>query len=757
MTPVLRRVVVLVGVLVALAHLAALPLSLEDLDSVNFALGVERFDVAAHRPHPPGYPVYIAVAKLSHAAIGTLRPEWSRERRAAVALAGWSALASGVVVWAIAGLWRAIGFSPLQAILAAVLAASAPLFWLTASRPLSDMPGLAAGVAVQWALMLGLRQWRRDGGGVPTAWWWAAAGAGLAVGLRSQTMWLTGPLLCWCLGELAGARRWREAAGLLGVACAGVLLWLVPMVVVTGGLSNYLAALGTQGTDDFVGVQMLATNPSFALLSRTLSSTFQTPWLDRSLALVVLALATIGVARLARRGTSVLALVLLAYWPYCVFHLTFQETDTIRYALPLVIPVAGLAVAALSVLPRRWTVAGTAALAGVAFWFAAPPLRAYASTPAPIFHALSDINAAGIRTIGAHHRVRSEARQVLVWANESDPLTWLPSRRGAEVDAVVNYFLAGNRETVAFLADPLRRDLMLIDARSRTLGRQYRWDDATRRLVAFMRPTDLDQWHITPPRWMAGPGWALTPEVAGVTAASSLGPHHAPAIVYLRRGADPVRLVIGGRFLGRPGDPPVTVRATLDGVLIRQWAASADTPSFQVWMELPDGVPSGEGLYAQLAVSAASEGSRISPVGLEFFDAAGADDVLWAYGAGWHEPELDPQTGVLWRWMSDQGTVLVSGPSRELELTIEGESPVRYFGAGTELVVRAGPVELARRWLVDDFTEVIRLPAAVLSGADGVIALTVSNSLVPAERGQSEDRRTLGVRIFQLSVTPAAR
>src|SRR5436190_23369905 len=50
-------------------HLPYLPTSLEDLDSINFALGVRQFDVAHHQPHPPGYPVYIALAKLVHAAV----------------------------------------------------------------------------------------------------------------------------------------------------------------------------------------------------------------------------------------------------------------------------------------------------------------------------------------------------------------------------------------------------------------------------------------------------------------------------------------------------------------------------------------------------------------------------------------------------------------------------------------------------------------------------------------------------------------
>ena len=43
------------------AHLPFLAPSLEDIDSINFALGLRDFDVAQHQPHPPGYPVYIAL------------------------------------------------------------------------------------------------------------------------------------------------------------------------------------------------------------------------------------------------------------------------------------------------------------------------------------------------------------------------------------------------------------------------------------------------------------------------------------------------------------------------------------------------------------------------------------------------------------------------------------------------------------------------------------------------------------------------
>src|SRR4029453_15967999 len=111
-----------------IAHLAFLPPTLEDLDSMNFALGVRDFDPSKHQPHPPGYPVYIALGKLSHAV-------WSSEARA---LAFWGAVFGGVSVFSLVGLFRS--FEALDSTashpdrdrrtaFAALAVVASPLFW----------------------------------------------------------------------------------------------------------------------------------------------------------------------------------------------------------------------------------------------------------------------------------------------------------------------------------------------------------------------------------------------------------------------------------------------------------------------------------------------------------------------------------------------------------------------------------------------------------------------------------------------------
>jgi hypothetical protein len=754
----LRGLLAVAGVVVALTHVAALPQTLEDLDSVNFALGVETFDVSQHRPHPPGYPIYIAAAKASDVVVRASFPSWSRDRRAAVGLAIWSVIAGVAALWVITALWTAIGLTPTQSALAAILTTISPLFWLTTSRPLTDMPGFVMALVVQAALFQGLRVARQHpDAAVPALWWWAALGAGLAIGVRTQTMWLTGPLLCWCAGELAGTGRWRAALRMMGTAAAGVLAWLIPMIVISGGWTPYWAALGAQGSEDFIGVEMLATRPSWALLLEALVRTFHTPWLHETLGTVVLVLAGLGVARLLARSRRVLALMLLAFWPYCVFHLTFQETETIRYSLPLVAPVAALAIIALSALARPVAIGATALLIAGAAWIAHPPLLAYGATGAPIFRAFDELAATSGSTtatvVGLHRRIASEARQVLVWERTEIPFTPLASGRGEEVLEVVEHFRGGATQPTWFLANPARRDLAMIDARARTLHARYRWHPDTRALVALARPEDVDAWIIRPPRWMLGRGWAVTPEIGGVTSALGLGPHRAPAPAYLRRDTAPLRVVIGGRHLGAEGTEPVTLVAELDGREIARWVASSTRRDFQQHIDLASGVPAGEGAYATLAVRVDSD-HRTPPIGLEFFDAATAADVLWTLDAGWHEPELEPESGLVWRWMEQGSAIRVFAPPGDLTLTISGESPVRYFGRSTQLIVRAGSLELARRTLSSDFTEVIAVPAAALAAASGHITFEAGESFVPAERGQGADRRQLGLRIFEIALTP---
>src|SRR5947209_12923258 len=60
----LRRAALAAGAATALLRLPFAARRMWDHDSIQFALGVEKYDLAAHHPHPPGYPLYIAALKV---------------------------------------------------------------------------------------------------------------------------------------------------------------------------------------------------------------------------------------------------------------------------------------------------------------------------------------------------------------------------------------------------------------------------------------------------------------------------------------------------------------------------------------------------------------------------------------------------------------------------------------------------------------------------------------------------------------------
>ena len=188
----MRNAIALLSLVFLAAHVPLLPPTLEDLDSINFALGVAEFDVAKHQPHPPGYPVFIALGKVSTSvlrAAGVPSPEPR-------GLAIWSAISGAALVCLLYSLFSALGNvgpvlqAPAVAWWATLVAVTSPLFWFTALRPLSDTTGLAAAVAAQ-ALIVSVL----TGKARPRLLTWGACLAGFAIGARSQTLLLTLPLL----------------------------------------------------------------------------------------------------------------------------------------------------------------------------------------------------------------------------------------------------------------------------------------------------------------------------------------------------------------------------------------------------------------------------------------------------------------------------------------------------------------------------------------------------------------------------------
>jgi hypothetical protein len=83
------------------------------------------------------------------------------------------------------------------------------------------------------------------------------------------------------------------------------------------------------------------------------------------------------------------------------------------------------------------------------------------------------------------------------------------------------------------------------------------------------------------------------------------------------------------------------------------------------------------------------------------------------------------------------------------------ESPLRYFAAPPTIVLRAGTEVIKSLNPRADFTIEVDVPAALLAQAGGVVTLTTDEVFVPAERVRgSTDRRRLGLRVYEVAVSP---
>jgi hypothetical protein len=101
-----------------------------------------------------------------------------------------------------------------------------------------------------------------------------------------------------------------------------------PLIVVSGGLDHYLAALGSQAGEDFAWTGMLWTTPTPRRLLFALWETFVLPWDSVPLALVIGGLALIGLSIACLRQQRAVLLLALAFAPYAIFHCCFRRPFT---------------------------------------------------------------------------------------------------------------------------------------------------------------------------------------------------------------------------------------------------------------------------------------------------------------------------------------------------------------------------------------------------------------------------------------------
>lgn len=309
----------------------------QDPDGARFVRALLRYDLAQGHPHPPGYPLFIALGALFH-GLGP-PPALSLSLVSALSLA---ALAALFTRWCIPRL------GPFPAALGAALLVLAPLATVLSARPLSD----ALGAALAWAALLSAT--RR----LPDARRTAFLSA-LVLLARVSSFALCAPAL---LLDLARDRRHRAAAA--AAFALTVALGYAPVLALTGParLLHLVLDHGSGHFQRFGG--SVVTHPALGLRARSFAWTLWThclggAWTDRPAHLyaagaVLAVTALVGLRALAQtadRATRLVALCAAVYalWIFLGQNILWSP----RHLLPLLPALAWCLSAGAAVLLRR--------------------------------------------------------------------------------------------------------------------------------------------------------------------------------------------------------------------------------------------------------------------------------------------------------------------------------------------------------------------------------------------------------------------
>ncbi len=351
----------LLGLVVA-SRVAALPAGVWEQDEAYLACAVVRLDVAANHPHPPWFPLFVALGKVVH-AVGV--PPVRSLQLVSLAAGTW-------MLFPLVSLWSLL-LDRRLAVASAVLYLAAPGAWLLAGRAFSGTTATAALVAA-------LAWWLRPGFGRRDAVLGSLAAAAAVLVRPQLTLPVAATVLC-----LALTRRAPRLA-LLGPLAAAVGLAAGLLALAAG--PRALGAALTEHAAYHLG-HLPEASWSFARsgLARAL--------LEPAAAAAWTALAVAGFALLlgSRHRTTAALLVGGALVPLVVVVWGLSNPAHVRYALPLLALTSGAVVKALAALPGRTVAVALTAAVAASVVAVSPALATYRRAPSPPVAALRQATA----------------------------------------------------------------------------------------------------------------------------------------------------------------------------------------------------------------------------------------------------------------------------------------------------------------------------------------------------------------------------
>lgn len=281
----------------AATRFLAMSRSIWEWDETLFCLGMRDYDVASHHPHPPGFPVYIAAAKL-------LRTFIPSDFRALQTLN----LVAGVLLFpAMFLLARELRLRFSTSIIAALLLSFFPNVWFFGGTAFSDVVSLTL---VVFAVAMFIRGFRDA-----NAYLIGTFALALSLGIRPQNL-----LIGLVPGAIATWHRARESvrdvvfAALIGIVT--VVVAYGSAIYATGSYEQYMNAVRAHSiyitnVDSF---HAAARPPLWRLFDRFFMKQYESP----PLSVIISIFVVVSIVGAIRQRDRRIGLIAAAFVPFAI-------------------------------------------------------------------------------------------------------------------------------------------------------------------------------------------------------------------------------------------------------------------------------------------------------------------------------------------------------------------------------------------------------------------------------------------------------
>jgi hypothetical protein len=366
LTPRQRLAFGVVALVCAATRFLAVAKTLWDWDEALFCLGMRSYDVTAHHPHPPGFPVYIALGRIVRTVIHS-------DFRALQTV---NVIAAMLVFPAIFFLARELRLPFVTATIAGALCAFFPNVWFFGGGAFSDVPSLVLVVFAVAFLFRGCRD--------ANAYLIGSALLALAAGIRPQNFLIglaPGLLATWYRARAA----WRDVVFAALVGAITIAVAFGGAIAATGGTKPYFDAAREHA--DYITRVDSFRSPTRPPLWRLFDRFFIKQYESIALSFITSILVAISIAGAIASRDRTLGWLALTFAPFAILAWMMLDRYSInRFSIGYCPLFAILAADGIRRLTRAWprieALAGAALIASFFIW-TLPALAIVRETVAP--------------------------------------------------------------------------------------------------------------------------------------------------------------------------------------------------------------------------------------------------------------------------------------------------------------------------------------------------------------------------------------